>query len=83
MLEKLNVNGVVITETTADGTTTTLKIDSVSFENEATADEATALLNGLVDVFKILNQIEKQAETTAQKLNKIQLSSDVTKLTTD
>ena len=26
------------------------------------------------DVFKILNQIEKQAETTAQKLNKIQLS---------
>ena len=28
------------------------------------------------DVFKILNQIEKQAETTAQKLNKIQLSFD-------
>lgn len=26
------------------------------------------------DVFKILNQIEKQAETTAQKVNKIQLS---------
>ena len=29
------------------------------------------------DVFKILNQIEKQAETTAQKLNKIQLSMGV------
>lgn len=59
MLFKFNVNGVVITETAKDGRTTTLKIDSVSFENEATADEGTALLNGLVDVFKTVRPAKK------------------------
>ena len=34
-------------------------------------------------LLKAFNQIEKQAETTAQKLNKIQLSTDISKIETD
>lgn len=35
------------------------------------------------DVFKILNQVEKQAESTAQKVNKIQLSIDTEEYSKD
>ena len=52
MLFKFNVNGVVITETTKDGRTTTLKIDSLSFEDEATAEETVEVVKTFADIAK-------------------------------
>ena len=64
MLEKLNVNGVVITETTKDGTVTTFKVDNLSFENECNAEEAKEVIKAFVDIFKTIKPAAKRRNTT-------------------
>ena len=52
MLFKFNVNGVVITETQKNGTTTTLKIDSINLEQECAKEEIGVLVNSITNIAK-------------------------------
>ena len=53
MLFKFNANGISITES-QNGTTTTLNIDSISFEENCTAEEAVETIKAFVDIVKEL-----------------------------
>ena len=67
MLEKLNVTGITITETQKNGTVTTFKVDSISFEENCTAEEAIKVLEAAVNVFKTVRPTSKNKNTSDKR----------------
>lgn len=57
MFTKINVSGITITSTLTNGETTTMKIDSINFEDNCSATEAIKVLEALP---KILNYKQKK-----------------------
>ena len=66
MLTKLSINGIAFTET-QNGVTTSFKVDSITFEENCTAEEAIKVLEAAVNVFKTVRPRNKRRNTRPAK----------------
>ena len=66
MLTKLSINGIAFTET-QNGVTTSFKVDSITFEENCTAEEAIKVLEAAVNVFKTVRPRNKRRNTKPAK----------------
>ena len=66
MFTKINVSGITITSTLTNGETTTMKIDSINFEDNCSATEAIKVLEALP---KILCKQKKIKEEQKKQIN--------------
>ena len=75
MLSKINLNGVVITNTVANTTngseSTTLKIDSINLEEECKAEEIKELIQSVTSMLKeVITAKKKNTRTTKKNTSK-------------